>query len=115
MHVIVCSRNRISRIVAEEAVPWGLAGIQDPDLPRDILSLGFIKGLQILEGKVSLSIDLTTPACPARKQIRGGGANDRGCPAGGACDDLPPPAFPVPPGSPEVDRGTPERRKKEIA
>ncbi len=56
-------------MVAEEAVPWGLAGIQDPDLPRDIMSLGFIKGLQILEGKVSFSIDLTTPACPARKQM----------------------------------------------
>ncbi len=33
------------------------------------MSLGFIKGLQILEGKVSLSIDLTTPACPPRTQM----------------------------------------------
>lgn len=56
-------------MVTEQAVLRALATIQDPDLHRDIVSLGFIKGLQIREGEVSFSIELTTPACPARKQM----------------------------------------------
>ena len=49
-----------------------LAKIQDPDLHRDIVSLGFIKDLQIDGGKVSFIIELTTPACPVRKQMEEG-------------------------------------------
>jgi ATP-binding protein involved in chromosome partitioning len=44
--------------------------VQDPDLHRDIVSLGFIKDLNINAGKVSFSIELTTPACPVKDQMR---------------------------------------------
>jgi ATP-binding protein involved in chromosome partitioning len=56
-------------MVMEQAVLAALASVQDPDLHRDIVSLGFIKNLHIDGGKVSFAIELTTPACPVRKQM----------------------------------------------
>jgi ATP-binding protein involved in chromosome partitioning len=46
-----------------------LKAVIDPDLGRDIVSLGFVKNLQV-EGKVvSFDLELTTPACPARDKM----------------------------------------------
>ncbi|MEK7220342.1 MAG: Mrp/NBP35 family ATP-binding protein [candidate division NC10 bacterium] len=59
-------------MVSEQVVLHALATIQDPDLHRDIVSLGFIKGLKIEGGKVAFTIELTTPACPVRKQMEDG-------------------------------------------
>ena len=56
-------------MVTEQAVLAALATIQDPDLHRDIVSLGFVKDVCIADGKVSFTIELTTPACPVRKQM----------------------------------------------
>ena len=44
--------------------------IVDPDLRKDIVSLGFIKKLSIDKGHVSFTIELTTPACPVKDQMR---------------------------------------------
>jgi len=44
--------------------------VRDPDLNRDIVSLGFIKGLAIDGGRVAFTIELTTPACPVKDQMR---------------------------------------------
>ncbi len=44
--------------------------VQDPDLHKDIVSLGFIKDLNISGGAVSFTIELTTPACPVKDQMR---------------------------------------------
>ena len=45
--------------------------IIDPDLGKDIVTLGFIKDLSITEdGKVSFNVELTTPACPVKEQFR---------------------------------------------
>jgi ATP-binding protein involved in chromosome partitioning len=44
--------------------------VQDPDLHRDIVSLGFIRDLAITSGRVSFTIELTTPACPVKDQMR---------------------------------------------
>src|SRR5258707_1317801 len=44
--------------------------VTDPDLRRDIVSLGFIKDLSIKDGDVSFTIELTTPACPVKDQLR---------------------------------------------
>ncbi len=46
-----------------------LSQIQDPDLHRDIVSLGFIKNLKISGGAVSFEINLTTPACPVKEEM----------------------------------------------
>src|SRR5947207_10200043 len=53
-----------------DAVLNALRVINDPDLRRDIVSLGFIKDLSITDGKVSFAIELTTPACPVKDQMR---------------------------------------------
>jgi ATP-binding protein involved in chromosome partitioning len=44
--------------------------VRDPDLNRDIVSLGFVKNLTIDGGDVSFTIELTTPACPVKDQMR---------------------------------------------
>jgi ATP-binding protein involved in chromosome partitioning len=53
-----------------EAVLDALRVVIDPDLRRDIVSLGFIKDLSLKDGKVSFAIELTTPACPVKEQMR---------------------------------------------
>src|SRR5215468_10246944 len=52
------------------AVLDALRVVQDPDLHRDIVSLGFIKDLKIESGRVGFTIELTTPACPVKDQMR---------------------------------------------
>src|ERR1700736_542009 len=48
-----------------------LAHIQDPDLGRDVVSLGMIKELGVApEGKVRFTFWLTTPACPVRDRFK---------------------------------------------
>src|ERR1035437_5200160 len=48
-----------------------LALIQDPDLGRDVVSLGMIKELEVSpQGKVSVTFELTTPACPVRDRFK---------------------------------------------
>ena len=49
-----------------EAVLEALKEVQDPDLHRDLVSLGMIDELEISEGGVSFAIVLTTPACPLK-------------------------------------------------
>ena len=44
--------------------------VKDPDLHRDIVSLGFIKDLKVDGSQVSFTIELTTPACPVKDQMR---------------------------------------------
>jgi ATP-binding protein involved in chromosome partitioning len=53
-----------------EIVLDALKGVMDPDLRRDIVSLGFIKNLAIDGGRVSFSIELTTPACPVKDLMK---------------------------------------------
>jgi ATP-binding protein involved in chromosome partitioning len=53
-----------------EAVLTALRAVIDPDLRRDIVSLGFVKDLQTADGRVSFTIELTTPACPVKDQMR---------------------------------------------
>ena len=55
----------------KSAVLDQLSIIIDPDLGRDIVSLGFIKGLEIDdENRVAFSIELTTPACPVKDEFK---------------------------------------------
>jgi ATP-binding protein involved in chromosome partitioning len=58
--------------VDKAAVLAALGQIEDPDLHRDIVSLGFIKDedIDISGGKVAVKITLTTPACPVREQMK---------------------------------------------
>ncbi|MGH7398657.1 MAG: Mrp/NBP35 family ATP-binding protein [Candidatus Rokuibacteriota bacterium] len=51
---------------AETAVLAALRRVQDPDLHADVVSLGFVRDLTVDQGRVSFTLELTTPACPAR-------------------------------------------------
>jgi len=56
--------------VTEAAVLDALRVVRDPDLHRDIVALKFIKNLRISGGTVAFTIELTTPACPVKDQMR---------------------------------------------
>jgi ATP-binding protein involved in chromosome partitioning len=56
--------------IREEAVLDALKAVRDPDLNRDIVSLKFVKNLNIDGGRVAFTIELTTPACPVKDQMR---------------------------------------------
>jgi ATP-binding protein involved in chromosome partitioning len=55
--------------VTEQLVLDALRQIKDPDLRKDIVTLGFIKDLRIEGGDVSFKIVLTTPACPVKSEM----------------------------------------------
>lgn len=55
--------------LTEQSVLGALSQIQDPDLHKDIVTLGFIRDLKIEGGEVSFRIVLTTPACPVKEQM----------------------------------------------
>jgi ATP-binding protein involved in chromosome partitioning len=57
------------RKAMEQAVLDALRTVKDPDLNKDIVTLNFIKDLTIEGGKVSFAIELTTPACPVKKEM----------------------------------------------
>jgi ATP-binding protein involved in chromosome partitioning len=54
---------------AERAVLEALRSVKDPDLGKDIVSLNFIKNLRVENGRASFAIELTTPACPVKKDM----------------------------------------------
>jgi len=56
--------------VSEETVLEALRAVRDPDLHRDIVTLKFVKNLRISGGQVAFTIELTTPACPVKDQMR---------------------------------------------
>ncbi len=56
--------------LTDGAVLDALRAVTDPDLGRDIVGLGFVKNLAIRDGNVAFSIELTTPACPVKEQMR---------------------------------------------
>jgi ATP-binding protein involved in chromosome partitioning len=53
-----------------DAVLNALRVVVDPDLRKDIVSLGFVKDLTVGDGRASFTIELTTPACPVKDQMR---------------------------------------------
>jgi ATP-binding protein involved in chromosome partitioning len=46
-----------------------LKKVLDPEIKRDLVSLGMVKGVHVDGSSVSLQIELTTPACPLRATI----------------------------------------------
>jgi len=56
--------------VSESSVLDALKVVNDPDLHRDIVTLGFVKDVAIDRARVSFTIELTTPACPVKDLMR---------------------------------------------
>ncbi len=55
--------------LSEQLVLDSLKQIIDPDLRKDIVTLGFVRDVKIDGGDVSFRIVLTTPACPVKEQM----------------------------------------------
>ena len=47
-----------------------LRGVQDPDLHKDIVTLGFVKEVKISGSEIDFTIELTTPACPVKDELK---------------------------------------------
>ena len=56
--------------VTREQVLEVLRRVQDPDLHQDIVSLDFVTRCEVQDGKVDVTINLTTPACPMKDMMR---------------------------------------------
>jgi len=59
-----------NQALTEELVINQLKTVLDPELNKDLVSLGMIKNVSIDDGKVNVTVELTTPACPLKNQIR---------------------------------------------
>lgn len=55
--------------ITTDVVLKALSGVFDPDLRRDIVSLGMIRNVSVENGNVSFRFVLTTPACPVRDEL----------------------------------------------
>ena len=53
----------------KQRVLEALGTVQDPDLHRDLVTLGMIEDLAVDDGRVSFTLVLTTAACPLKDQI----------------------------------------------
>src|SRR5918997_6317469 len=58
-------------MVTVDQVLSSLKNVVDPELHKDIVSMGMIKDLSINDGKVAFTLELTTPACPFNSEIEG--------------------------------------------
>ncbi len=56
--------------VQEQAVLTAMSTVMDPDLNQNLVQAGMVKDLRIEGGKVSLRIELTTPACPIKDKLK---------------------------------------------
>ncbi|MEN9354875.1 MAG: hypothetical protein RL318_2200 [Fibrobacterota bacterium] len=54
----------------QEMILQALKVVMDPDLHKDIVTLGFIQNIRIDGGKVDFDLVLTTPACPVKDKLR---------------------------------------------
>ena len=55
--------------VTEEQVLKALSQVRDPEIGRDLVSLGMVRNIKIESERVSFELVLTTPACPLREQL----------------------------------------------
>jgi len=55
--------------ITEKEILQTLSQVQDPDLRKDLVTLGMIKDVKVNDGEVSFTIVLTTPACPLKSKL----------------------------------------------
>ena len=56
--------------LANELIIEKLKSVMDPELNRDLVSLGMIKNVSVDKGIVEVVVELTTPACPLKNKIK---------------------------------------------
>lgn len=53
-----------------EHVMAAMGRVQEPELGRDLVSLGMVENVKVDGGRVSMTIMLTTPGCPLKNEIQ---------------------------------------------
>jgi ATP-binding protein involved in chromosome partitioning len=61
--------------ITKEQVLEALKNVDDPDLKKDLVTLGMIHDLQVEGKNVSFTVMLTTPACPMKEMIHKASVN----------------------------------------
>jgi ATP-binding protein involved in chromosome partitioning len=61
--------DRVTTMVTTEAVESALRGVVDPELGGDVVELGMIRGISVVDGVATIEVALTIAACPMRDQI----------------------------------------------
>jgi ATP-binding protein involved in chromosome partitioning len=56
--------------IDRESALAALKQVKDPELNRDLVTLGMVKDLAVQGTAVKVTVELTTPACPLRETIR---------------------------------------------
>lgn len=56
--------------MTEHQILSALSRVQEPDLKKDLVTLGMIRDIKIEDKKISFTVILTTPACPLKEKIR---------------------------------------------
>ncbi len=56
--------------LTKENLLRALSHVQDPDLKKDLVTLGMIQNIHVGEGRAAFDVVLTTPACPLKEVIR---------------------------------------------
>lgn len=62
--------SRSGHQITEQQVLAALSQVQEPELGGDLVSRKMIKNVTIKGGEVVFTVELTTPACPLKDQIR---------------------------------------------
>ncbi len=57
--------------VSKEQVVEQLRTVLDPELHKDIVTLNMVKSVEVHGSRVRVHVELTTPACPLKEQIKG--------------------------------------------
>lgn len=60
-----------SKEITRELVLTALGEVLDPEIGKDLVSLGMIDNVEIDGTKVNFTVNLTTPACPLKDEIKG--------------------------------------------
>jgi len=56
--------------ITNEIVLTALGEVLDPEIGKDLVSLGMIDNVKVDGSTVNFTVNLTTPACPLRDEIR---------------------------------------------
>jgi len=56
--------------ITEDIVLRALSLVQDPDLKKDLVTLGMIMDIKVDDRQVAFTVELTTPACPLKEIIK---------------------------------------------
>jgi ATP-binding protein involved in chromosome partitioning len=63
--------NMAPKEITRELVLTALGEVLDPEIGKDLVSLGMIDKVEIDGTKVNFTVNLTTPACPLKDEIKG--------------------------------------------